>query len=81
MPPLGHEDAHEMIDSLKGAAILKGARGAPPADLEALVGVLVNFSRLCLDLQDDVREIDINPLIVFERGNGAKALDCLVVPA
>ena len=81
MPPLDQEDAHDMIDSLKGKAILEGARGAPPADLEALVSVLVNFSRLCLDLKDDVREIDINPLVLFEQGQGAKALDCLIVPA
>ena len=81
MPPLDQEDAHDMIDSLKGKAILKGARGAPPADIEALVSVLVNFSQLCLDLKDDVREIDINPLVLFEQGQGAKALDCLIVPA
>jgi len=34
-----------------------------------------------MDLRDDVKEIDINPLMVFAEGKGAKALDCLIVPA
>jgi acetate---CoA ligase (ADP-forming) len=56
----------------------EGARGQPPADLNAIVDVLVRFSELCQDVQDLVEEIDINPLMVFE--HGAKAVDCLVVP-
>lgn len=80
IPPLSRGEAREMIDALKGKAILQGARGARPADLAALVDVLVNFSRLCLDLKDDISEIDINPLIVFAEGRGAKAVDCLIVP-
>ena len=80
VPPLDDEDARAMIDSLKGRSILQGARGAKPADLDAVARVLVNFSQLCLDLKDEVREIDINPLVVFEQGKGVKALDCLVVP-
>ncbi len=81
IPPVNADDAREMIDSLKGKAILQGARGAKPADLDALANVLIAFSQLVLDLKDDVREIDINPLVVFEQGKGAKALDCLIVPA
>ena len=42
---------------------------------------LVRFSALCLDLEDLVSAIDINPLVVFEAGRGVKAVDCLVVPA
>ncbi|MBI1801891.1 MAG: acetate--CoA ligase family protein [Chloroflexi bacterium] len=81
VPPLDAGDAREMIGALKGKALLAGARGAKPADLDALAGALVNFSQLCMDLQDDVREIDVNPLIVFENGKGVKAVDCLMVPA
>ncbi len=80
VPPIDADEARAMIDSLKGKAILQGARGAKPADIAALVDVLQKFSQLCLDLNDDVQEIDINPLVVCEGGQGAKALDCLMVP-
>jgi acetate---CoA ligase (ADP-forming) len=43
--------------------------------------ILSRFSCLCLDLRDAVSEIDINPLLVFEQGQGAKVVDCLIVPA
>jgi hypothetical protein len=36
---------------------------------------------MCLDLRSVVQEIDINPLLVLEMGQGAKVVDCLVVPA
>jgi acetyltransferase len=80
VPPLDADEARALIDSLKARAILKGVRGAKPSDVNALAGALVNFSELCLELKDDVREIDINPFVVFEEGKGAKALDCLIVP-
>lgn len=80
VPPLDADEARAMLDGIKGKALLYGARGARPADVNALTGILVNFSQLCLDLKDDVSEIDINPLVVCEEGKGAKALDCLIVP-
>jgi acyl-CoA synthetase (NDP forming) len=80
VPPLTADEAREMIDALKGAAILKGTRGQKPADLNTVVDVLCKFSRLCLDLRGVVQEIDINPLLVLEAGQGARAVDCLVVP-
>ena len=81
VPPLDTNEARAMIDALKGAAILKGTRGQKPADLSAIVDVLCKFSQLCLDLRGVVQEIDINPLLVLDDGQGARAVDCLVVPA
>ncbi len=81
VPPLDADDAHEMVESLKGAAILQGARGQKPADVAALADTLEKFSRLCLDLCSALKEIDINPLVVLDEGCGVKAVDCLVVPA
>ena len=52
-------------------------RGAKPADIDALVDTIMNVQRLALDLAADVRELDINPLVV--RPRGAVALDALVV--
>ena len=73
--PLGEEDAREMIDALRGAPLLRGARGAPPADEGALRDVLLRLSALVGE-RHEIREIEINPLVVLPRG--ARALDARV---
>lgn len=80
VPPLYEGDIRSMLRRLRGAAVLEGVRGAAPADVDALVDIVQRFSQLCLDLRDVVAEIDINPLIVFDEGRGAKVVDCLIVP-
>ena len=80
VPPLTERNSHAMLKRLRGAAILDGVRGGAPADMDAVVDILGRFSHLCLDLAETVREIDINPLLVFDRGNGARVVDCLIVP-
>jgi acyl-CoA synthetase (NDP forming) len=70
-----------MLARLRGSAILDGTRGQGPADVDAVVDIIGKFSQLCIDLRDDVSEIDINPLLVFERGQGARVVDCLIVPS
>ncbi|HZP30062.1 MAG TPA: acetate--CoA ligase family protein [Acidimicrobiia bacterium] len=79
VPPFDRDEAHRMLRELKGFKLLEGVRGAKPADLEALVDVVMNVQRLALDLSDDVAELDVNPLVVKPRG--AVALDALVVRA
>jgi len=77
VPPFGRDEAERMLRELKGFALLQGARGQKPADLDALVDVIMKVQRLALDLAGDVAELDINPLVVKARG--AVALDALVV--
>ncbi len=77
--PLSEEDAREMIQEIKGNALLKGFRGQKELDLEILVRVIMNVSRLALELKNEIEEIDINPLILYEKGSGAVAADGLVV--
>ncbi|CAN5757151.1 acetate--CoA ligase [soil metagenome] len=77
VPPLSELAARNMLDRLRGKAILDGTRGQGPADVDAVVDILLKFSQLCLDLKDEVAEIDINPLLVYE--DGALVVDCLVV--
>lgn len=76
--PLTRHDISEMFNEVKGFRILTGIRGEPEADTDALVQILLRFSGLAMDLRDHVSEIDINPLMVFEKGKGAKVVDCLM---
>ena len=77
VPPLSELAARDMLARLRGKAILDGTRGQGPADVDAVVDILLKFSQLCIDLRDDVAEIDINPLLVYE--DGALVVECLVV--
>ena len=79
--PLTKSDALDMIGELRGYRMLTGARGEAESDIDALAGILCRFSQLSIDLADEISEIDINPLIVFEKGKGAVALDCLMTKA
>ena len=67
--PITRLDAEEMIDELKGAAILKGARGRKPVSRDAILDVLLKVggeNGLLMQHADDISEADINPLIVSE---------------
>jgi len=83
VPPFGRDEADRMVRELKGFPLLDGARGAPPADVEALVDVIMKVQRLALDLADPsdvgLAELDLNPLVVRPHGHGAVALDALAV--
>jgi acetate---CoA ligase (ADP-forming) len=77
MPPIDEQMGAEMLEELRGVAILRGARGRPPADLSALVNVLVALGEMALDLGERLVELDINPL--FALHGGALAGDALLV--
>lgn len=79
VPPFGEEQARHMLAGLRGRALLDGVRGRPPADLDALVEVVLRAQRMALELGDELAELDINPLMVLPRGQGAVALDALAV--
>ena len=77
--PLSRSDAQKMVTEIKAYPILKGIRGQAPADIDAVIDLLEKLSQLAQDFKDDIAEIDINPLIVFDKGRGVKALDALIV--
>jgi acyl-CoA synthetase (NDP forming) len=77
--PVDLAEAHRMIDEVKGAKLLRGFRGRPPADVDALASILVRTSELAVHLDDALLELDINPVMVLARGAGAKAADALIV--
>lgn len=79
VPPLSRADAIDMINGVKGRKILAPFRGKPEADIEGIADVLLKLSRLAIDLRDMILEIDINPLIVRDKGEGVKVADALIV--
>jgi len=78
LPPLTRRQALEMILETRGARLLRGFRGRPPADIDALTGALVSLSHLAMDLGDLVAALDINPLMVLPNEQGVRAVDALV---
>jgi acetyltransferase len=77
-PPFDHGEALAMIEETRGAALLRGFRGTPPADVAALADALVRLSWLAADLGDLLTALEINPLMVLPAGQGVVAVDALL---
>ena len=77
--PFGPEEAHRMIDEIRGRAVLDGARGAPPADLNALANAISKLSIFAAENSDTIQTIDINPFLALPKG--ALAVDALIIPS
>jgi acyl-CoA synthetase (NDP forming) len=74
--PIDKSDAEEMVREIKGFPLLQGLRGSGLRDLAALVDFLVKTAKL-VEANPEIREIDVNPLMVYEKG--ALALDARVI--
>jgi acyl-CoA synthetase (NDP forming) len=79
MLPLAAGDVHAMIDELKLKTLLRGFRGRPAADEAALAKTVTGLVRFFLDHREKLLDIEINPLIVRRKGDGAVAVDVRVV--
>ena len=77
--PIGPQEAQSLLGELKGAALLDGVRGAPPADRAALLELMASLSRFAADHTDLIEEIDLNPVIVHAQGQGLTVVDALIV--
>jgi acetate---CoA ligase (ADP-forming) len=77
--PLALSEGLAMISEVRGARLLRGFRGRPPADVAALAETLVRVSWLAVHLTGHLAELDINPLMVLPAGHGVKAVDALAV--
>jgi acetate---CoA ligase (ADP-forming) len=77
--PLAPGEARVLLSRLKGAALLEANRGAPPADVDALVELMVRLSQLAADHAGAIAEIDLNPVLVHECGKGVSVVDALIV--
>lgn len=74
--PITEEEAREMITEVKAYPILEGFRGEPPADIDAIVQILTNTSRLVTE-HLEIKELDLNPIMVYEKG--AKTVDARII--
>jgi acyl-CoA synthetase (NDP forming) len=77
--PLNRAEAVEMINSLKAAPLFHGYRGGEVLDVDALVDTIISVGRLAEAYRDTIRELDINPMFVYEKGKGIGVADALVV--
>jgi acyl-CoA synthetase (NDP forming) len=77
--PFDLDTAHEMIGDLRGAKLLDGYRGKPPADKAALAATLVAVSKMAAALGSRLQELDINPVFVGPEGQGVVAADALLL--
>lgn len=77
--PIEEKDAWTMIKSIKGYPILAGARGEPPADMKAIVDMMLKVSQLVNDLEEYIKEMDLNPVFVYNEGEGAVIVDARII--
>lgn len=76
-PDLPRDNIIEAINGLRMAKLLDGFRGAPPADVDSFVTLIENLGQILLGTPW-IREIDLNPVVLFAKGEGAIVLDALI---
>jgi acetyltransferase len=76
--PLTPNQALDMVESTKAGVLLKGYRGSPEYDVEAVVEIIGRLSQVVLD-HPSILEIEINPLLVLQKGKGALVLDARMI--
>ena len=77
--PLSKAEAYRMIREIKAYPLLVGARGREVLDVDALADALVKVGQLASDLEGEMAELDINPLLVLPDGQGVKVVDALII--
>jgi acyl-CoA synthetase (NDP forming) len=76
--PMSRLQAEEMIESIRSYKLLTGVRGQAPSDLDAVADTVLRIAQLVTDF-DEIAELDINPLLVREKGQGAVAVDMRLI--
>jgi len=76
--PMSAPQARQMVESIRAYALLTGVRGQAPSDLDAIVDTILRVSQLVTDF-DEIAELDINPLLVRDEGQGAVAVDMRLI--
>ena len=81
LAPVDREEARALLRRLKVWSVLAGTRGQRPADVGALVDVIVRVSLLAVEHAETIAELDLNPVIVHSEGQGVSIVDALIVRA
>ena len=76
--PIDDREATNMVESIKTIKLLKGVRGEKPSDQKAIADSLLRLSQLVVDFPE-IKEFDINPLLVLEDGKGARVVDARII--
>jgi acyl-CoA synthetase (NDP forming) len=74
--PINEQEAKEMITEVKAYPLLQGYRGQPPADIKAIVKILLATSKLIMD-HPEIKELDLNPIMAYSKG--AKTVDARII--
>jgi len=78
LAPIRKNVAAEMVTSIRSYRLLQGVRGEPPSDMSAIADCLLRLSQLVTE-NPQIKELDINPLIVYPRGSGAMVADARII--
>lgn len=78
LAPLSLSEARNALERLRGAPILAGTRGNPPADIDALAEALVRLGDFAAMHAGSIKNVEINPLLVKAKGEGVVGLDALI---
>jgi acyl-CoA synthetase (NDP forming) len=78
LAPIRENVAGEMVRDIRSYRLLEGVRGESPSDLDAVAECLLRLSQLVTD-HAQIQELDINPLIVYAKGQGAVAADARII--
>jgi acetate---CoA ligase (ADP-forming) len=77
--PVTADEANELLGRLRGKRLLDGIRGARASDLPALIDLIVRLSQLAWEQGDIIDELELNPIIVHEQGQGVSVVDALAM--
>jgi acyl-CoA synthetase (NDP forming) len=80
LAPISPQEALAALESTKAARLLEGWRGRPVGDKAAAARAISAISHFIVDCAEELQEVEINPLAVFEIGQGCAALDCVIIP-
>jgi len=78
LAPILRNEAHRMVQQIKGYKLLMGFRGRPKADIEALEKAVVSLSDMVVN-HPEIKEMDINPLMAYREGEGTTVADCRII--
>ncbi|MEM2790098.1 MAG: acetate--CoA ligase family protein, partial [Candidatus Bathyarchaeia archaeon] len=76
--PLTRSEAAQMIEETRAYTLLRGVRGEPPSDIDAVIDVILKISQIMMQVKE-ISEMEVNPLFVYESGEGCLGVDIRII--